>query len=243
MRLVVGWLVLVLALVLPANAQAPNPVAPPPDVAVRPVIPDAKTLASSYELASGSGNRKCAMTLEAKPAGPGFALVYNRAECTQLFGFLNETLAWLPGIAGSIRFVNGAKRTVAEFTEGVGGQYEALRDGDGVYFLSNLQLVEPSDAPKPADVVGDWNLIRPGGASICTITLTDQSIREDTFTVTVKPGCDQSIARFAPVIWFLDRGDIIILSAKDERLRFGRQQEGGWAKVPDTPRPLLMARP
>jgi hypothetical protein len=243
MRLVATWLFLIPAFALPAEAQTPNPLQSSPEIVARPTIPDAKTLASNYELASGSGDRKCTIILDTKPAGPGFALTYNRAECNQLFGFLNETLAWLPGVAGSIRFVNGAKRTVTEFTEGVGGQYEALRDGDGVYFLSNLQIVEPSDAPKPADVVGDWNLVRPGGGAICTITLTEQSIKEDTFAVTVKNGCDQSIARFAPVVWFLDRGDIILLSAKDERMRFGRQQEGGWAKIPDTPRPLLLARP
>ncbi len=243
MRLIASWLFSIFAFVLPAEAQAPNPTLPSPEAVARPAIPDAKTLASNYELASGSGDRKCAVTLDTKSVGSGFALIYNRTECVPLFGFLSETVAWLPGVAGSIRFVNSAKRTVSEFTEGVGGQYEALRDGDGVYFLSNLQLADPSDAPKPAELVGDWNLAKPGSAPICTVTLTDQLIRDDTFAVTVKPGCDQTIARFAPVVWFLDRGDVVLLSAKDERLRFGRQQEGGWAKIPDTPRPLLMARP
>ena len=149
----------------------------------------------------------------------------------------------MPGIAGSVRFVNAAKRTVSEFTEGVGGKYEALREGDGVYFLSNLQFVDPSDAPQFADLLGEWNLLRPGGAPICAISLTDQSTGEDTFVMTVKAGCDQSVTRFAPISWALDRGDILLFSAKGERLRFGRQQEGGWAKVPDTPRPLLLARP
>lgn len=228
-----------------ARAQAPNAAPPGPalDTVVRPFIPDAKSLASNYELASGSGDRKCAITLEPRPSGPGFFLAYNKSECTPLFGFLSETVAWLPGVAGSIRFVNGARRTVAEFTEGVGGQYEALRDGDGVYFLSNLQMVEPVEVPKVAELLGDWNLARPGGGSICTLTFTEQQVREEVYTVTVKPGCDQTIARFAPVVWFLDRGDIVLLSAKDERFRFGRQQEGGWAKVPDTPRPLVMVRP
>ena len=243
MRLIARLTFLVSVLAGPAVAQAPNPIAPTPEVTAKPTIPDAKTLAANYELASASGDRKCLVTLDAKPTGPGFAIVYDRTQCPQLFGFLTETLAWLPGVAGSIRFVNAAKRTVTEFTEGVGGQYEALREEDGVYFLSNLQFVDPIDMPKFADVVGDWNLARPGGPAICTITLTDQTTGEDTFAVVVKEGCDQSITRFGPTTWFMDRGDIILLSAKQERLRFGRQQEGDWAKVPDTPRPLLMARP
>jgi hypothetical protein len=232
-------LIFLFALGGPAAAQAPNP--PPP--AEGPVIPDAKTLAANYELSSASGDRKCPMTLDARAAGPGFTLAYNKTACLPLFGFLNETVAWAPGIAGSIRFVNAAKHTVTEFTEGVGGQYEALRESDGVYFLANLQFVDPGEAPQFADLVGEWNLVRPGGPPVCAVTFTDQATGEDTFVVTVKPGCDQSITRFGPVSWVLDRGDIILFSAKGERLRFGRQQEGGWAKVPDTPRPLLLARP
>jgi Protease inhibitor Inh len=233
-------LILLFALGLPAAAQVPNPAPPPPEA---PVIPDAKTLAANYELSSAIGDRKCPVTLDVRPAGPGFTLVYDKAACQPLFGFLNETVAWVPGIAGSIRFVNAAKRTVSEFTEGVGGRYEALRESDGVYFLANLQFVDPGEAPQFADLLGEWNLLRPAGPPICAVSLTDQATGEDTFIMTVKPGCDQSVTRFGPVSWVLDRGDIIWFSTKGERLRFGRQQEGGWAKVPDTPRPLLLARP
>jgi hypothetical protein len=247
MRLMVGLAFFsVLILITPSFAQAPNLTSPLPSSqqeGSKPTIPDAKTLAANYELANGAGDRKCKIALDVRPTGPGFSLVYDRAECTQLFGFLSETVAWVPGIGGSIRFVNNARRTVSEFTEGVNGQYEALREGDGVYFLSNLQFVDPSDTPQFADVVGDWNLARPGSPPMCSLTLSDQPAGEGTFTLTLKPGCDQAIARLGPVSWFLDRGDIILMSAKGERLRFGRQLEGGWAKVPDTPRPLLMARP
>jgi Protease inhibitor Inh len=231
-------LILLLALAAPTAAQTPNPATPE-----APLVPEAKTLAANYELSSASGDRKCAVTLDARPVGPGFALVYDKAVCLPLFEFLKETMAWAPGIAGSIRFVNAAKRTVSEFTEGVGGQYEALREGDGVYFLANLQFVDPGDAPQFADLLGEWNLVRPNGPTVCIITLTDQATGDDTFIMSVKPGCDQSIARFGPTSWVLDRGDIIFFSGKGERLRFGRQQEGGWAKVPERPGPLLLARP
>ena len=134
-----------------------------------PAIPDAKTLATNYELSSALGDRKCAVTLDASPPVPASRSSTTRRHAMPLFGFLNETVAWLPGIAGSIRFVNAAKRTVSEFTEGVGGRYEALREGDGVYFLSNLQFVDPGETPQFADLVGEWNIARPGGPPICTI--------------------------------------------------------------------------
>ena len=246
MRLMAGLAFSVLIYLPSASAQGLDPTTPAPSPAQdlqKPTIPDAKTLAANYELANGAGDRKCKITLDIRPAGPGFALVYDRAECISLFRFLGETVAWIPGIGGSIRFVNNARRTVSEFTEGANGQYEALREGDGVYFLSNLQFINPGDVPQFADVIGDWILARPAGPPICGLTLSDQSASEGTFNLTLKQDCDPTITRFAPVSWFLDRGDIILLSAKGERLRFGRRQEGGWAKIPDTPRPLLMTRP
>lgn len=235
MRLVAGLVLSMFALTAPGLAQAPE--------AYRPVVPDAKTLAADYELTNAPGDKKCAMTLDLKPVGPGFTLVYDHAKCRPLFGFLMGAVAWLPGIAGSIRLVNTAKHTVAEFTEGVGGQYEALLEGDGVYFLSNLQFVDPSDVPQFSDVVGDWNISRPEGPPICGLTLTEQIAGEELFKVTVKPGCDLSIVRFGPSKWFMDQGDIVLLSAKDARMRFGRQPEGDWAKLPEMPLPLRMTRP
>ncbi len=231
-------LVLAFALAAPGNAQAPDS-----NPAPRPAIPEVKQLAANYQLQSAMGDRKCDIALEARPAGSGFALTYDRAQCTPLFRFLGDTVAWLPGIGGSIRFISAAKKTVSEFTEGVGGQYEALLEGDGVYFLTNLQFVQPGDVPTFSDAVGEWNISRPNGPAICGVTLTDQAAGDDMFKVAVKAGCDPSIVRFGPVKWYLDRGDIILLSAKDERLRFGRQPEGNWAKIPETPRPLSLSRP
>jgi hypothetical protein len=48
--------------------------------------------------------------------------------------------------------------------------------------------------------------------------------------------------RFGPIAWRFERGDIVLLAQNGEKLRFGRQEGGEWAKVPDTPRPLSMSR-
>jgi hypothetical protein len=238
MRGLAGLLVLSLLAASPASAQAPDAALVP-----RPEVPDAKQLAASYQLQSALGDRKCAVTLDPKPAGPGFTLVYDKAECGAQFRFLTDTVAWLPGIGGSIRFVSSTKKTVSEFTEGIGGQYEALLEGDGVYFLTNLQFAQPGDVPSFTDAVGDWNVSRPNGPAICSLSLTDRAAGDDLYVATVKPGCDPTIARFGPTKWFLDRGDIVLVSPKDERMRFGKQPEGNWTKVPESNRPLSLSRP
>jgi len=234
---------LVLAFALAVPVATPTLAQEADAVPTAPDIPDAKKLAADYQLQSALGDRKCPVTLGTQPVAAGYTLTYDRAECRPLFRFLNDTVAWLPGIAGSIRFVNAAKQTVSEFTEGIDGQYEALLEGDGVYFLTNLQFAQPSEAPSLPDVLGDWVISRPNGQKLCGIALTDQATSDDFFRISVKPGCDASIARFGPVKWYLDGGDIVLISAKDERMRFGRQPEGNWTKIPEGPRPLSLLRP
>ncbi len=202
-----------------------------------------RALAANYELANADGDRKCPMTLDAKAAGPVLALVFDRTACVALFAFLGDVAGWLPGPAGSIRLMRANARPVLEFTEGVGGTYEGIREGDAVYFLTNLQYSDPAAAPQFADLVGAWNLSRPGGPAICRISLTDEPAASESFAVRVDANCDATVARFGPVAWRLERGDVLLLARNGDKLRFGRQEGGDWAKIPDTPRPLVMSRP
>jgi hypothetical protein len=226
--------VLTVCLASAASAQAPSSKADPAEV---------RALSAQYELASADNSRKCRMMLEGKPAGPGFLLTFDRSQCGAQFGFLGEVAAWTPGIAGAILLIGRDGRAVAEFTEGVGGVYEANRENDAVYFLANLQFVDPSDRVQIADLFGEWNLLRPGGPPICRITLSDEIAGDELFSLRVQPKCDQAIERLGATTWQLERGDVVLRSPNGESLRFERQDGGVWAKVPDKPRPLLMARP
>ena len=234
MRLLVSFFLSIL-LAQAAAAQMPAPGAVDPA--------ELRALAANYELANADGDRKCKIALDQKPAGSAFTLVYDRPACTKLFGFLAEVAAWTPGPAGSIKFVRANGRLVAEFTEGVGGVYEAIREGDAVYFLANLQFVDPKEFAQPEDLVGNWNIARPTGTAVCQLVFTDQPSDDEGFKLSVQPGCDATILRFDPASWRLERGDVVLQSKQGERLRFGKQEGGDWAKVPELPRPLVMKRP
>ena len=234
MRLLVSVFLSIL-LAQAAAAQTPAPGAIDPA--------ELRALAANYELANADGDRKCKIALDQKPAGSAFTLVYDRPACTKLFGFLGEVTAWAPGPAGSIKFVRANGRLVAEFTEGVGGIYEAIREGDAVYFLANLQFVDPKEFAQPADLVGNWNIARPTGTAVCQLVFTDQPSQDEGFQLSVQPGCDATLLRFDPASWRLERGDVVLQSKQGERLRFGKQEGGDWAKVPELPRPLVMKRP
>lgn len=235
MRFRAGLFFPLLLIVASAAAQTPSGASKPDAAAVR-------ALAVNYELSSADGARKCAVTLDIRPVGQAFMINMNRQLCGQALGFMNEVHAWLPGVAGSILFMGQNGRVVAEFTEGVGGIYEALRENDGVYFLANLQFVDPTMMVQVTDILGEWNFMRPGGGTICRAIFTDEVAGEELFALRLQPKCDASIEKFGPVAWRLQRGDLVLLSAQGESLRFERQ-EAAWHKVPDKPRPLLMVRP
>jgi hypothetical protein len=234
MRLSICTISLLAASAFSTQAQAPLP---------KPDLADVRALAAQYELTNADATRKCPVTLDQRPAGRGFALVFDRNTCIPLFGFLGEVSAWTPGIAGAVLLVAPDARIVAEFTEGVGGVYEAIRENDAVYFLANLQFVDPSERVQITDLFGEWRLSRPDGTAACRLTLTDQIVGSEQFALRIDPACDPSIAQAGLTAWQFERGDIVLRSPAGEPLRFGRQEGGAWTKVPDKPRPLVLSRP
>ena len=232
MRVLAG--IVTFALVCPALAQAPKAKIDPADV---------KLLAANYELTNADSSLTCAIALEPKPAGPGLYLAFDRAQCGSRFGFLGEVAAWIPGVAGAVLFIGPDGRTVTEFTEGIGGVYEAIRENDAVYFLANLQFVDPSQRVQIADLFGEWDLAPPDGVAICRLTLTEEVAGNETFDMRLSPQCDASIVQFAPAFWQLERGDILLRSKSGETLRFERHDGNVWFKVPEKPRPLQLSRP
>jgi hypothetical protein len=204
-----------------------------------------RALASNYQLADAIGERKCAIALEAKSAPGGFALSFDRTTCRAAFAHLADVSAWQPAPAGGINFVTSKSVVVTEFSEGVGGVYEAIRENDGVYFLTNLKIADTSET-RIDDIAGDWNLSRPDGPTICRIALTKEVAGENRFAIRVATGCDGAITAFGPTTWQLSNGDVVLYSKAGEVIRLGRNDDGAWARVPDQknprPRPLLMTR-
>jgi hypothetical protein len=229
-----------LALVAPAIAQTSAPAGKIDPVEVR-------NLAASYELTNADATLKCIVTLETKPAGRGLFLAYDRTVCNPRFGFLGEVSAWVPGIAGAILLIAPDGRVVTEFTEGVGGVYEAIRENDGVYFFANLQFVDPSERVQTADLVGLWNLSRTDNPKDppknCAVRLTDEVAGDQLFTLRVLPECDAAIVQAGLETWQLERGDIVLRARSGEALRFEKSDMKNWIKVPEKPRPMTLSRP
>jgi hypothetical protein len=229
-----------LALTTPAIAQTMAPEGKPDPA-------DIRSLAANYELTNADATLKCVITLDTKPAGRGLYLGYDRTICNPRFGFLGEVTAWLPGVAGAILMIAPDGRIVSEFTEGVGGVYEAIRENDGVYFFANLQFVDPSERVQTSDLIGTWNLSRIDNPKdppkTCAVTLTDEVAGDQLYNLRVLPQCDAAIVQAGMESWQLERGDIVLRARNGEALRFEKSDANNWIKVPEKPRPMTLSRP
>jgi hypothetical protein len=138
-------------------------------------------------------------------------------------------------------------RIVSEFTEGVGGVYEAIRENDGVYFFANLQFVDPAERVQTSDLIGTWNLSRIDNPKdppkTCAVTLTDEVAGDQLYNLRVLPQCDAAIVQAGMESWQLERGDIVLRARNGEALRFEKSDANNWIKVPEKPRPMTLSRP
>lgn len=225
-----------------AQQSAPKPAASSRlDPAMREA---AARIAGPFRLSSADGTRGCAVILKPEPAGPGLAVEFDKAACADI-GFSAQVAAWMPDPSGAIRLLGAQGRSVAEFTEGTGGSYEALREGDGVYFLASPTAVEEGTEVRVEEVVGEWNLARTAGAPVCRWSLLQEpASRGAGFRLRVAPGCDAAILSFGPAAWDVEGGNILVRpDGGGAVIRFARQEDGGWARTPERGRPLLMTRP
>jgi len=231
------------------RAQQAAPEVDPGPTAPLPQTPDeaAAQLAGAYHLTNADGDRTCTLTLSGKrerakdPAhAASFAVAFDRPACAAQILFSADIAFWSPGPANAIRLYSGEGRLTAEFTEGVGGTWEALRETDGVYFLVNPRIAEPP--AQPADVVGAWELTRNGVTARCRIDFLDMPAPADAFRLSPETACAPLLGRTLPVRWRLDRGDLVLETASGGQLRFATSEDGGWTKVPEEARPLLLNR-
>jgi len=230
----------------PGPAVKPAATAKPPARSVDPALKArAEKVAGPFSLRNADGTRACDLTLKTDPAAQptlAFGLTLDRTACAAV-PFALQVEAWTPDAAGAIRLLSIQGRTLAEFTEATGGSYEALREGDGVYFLVHPSNRDETDV-RPEEMIGDWDLARAPGTPICRWTLTDQRGGDGNYLVTVATGCAADIAQFAAASWRTQGGNLLVSSSSGAMtLRFARQEDGAWGKVPERGRPLLLLRP
>ena len=115
-----------------------------------------------------------------------------------------------------MRLQDGKGEAVLDFTEVENGIFEGLRQGEGVFILQNLAAARALTRSTD-QMIGDWSVVRGGGRAICSITLTNNDAGNESFQLFVKPRCDPAFANFAPTIWRIERGELLLDLAPSAR--------------------------
>ena len=200
-----------------------------------------KDMIGQWELATTERSKTCVVTLKSDATPQGLKLEMEPS-CAAALPFTKAITAWnIKGLGDIVRLQDAAGQPVIDFTEVESGIFEGLRTGEGVYILQNLAAAR-SLAKSMDQMIGDWSMVRGNGQAICGLTLTNTEAGQDNFQVFLKPKCDPAITAFAPTLWRLEHGQMLLMSAKGETWQFEADDNAQWRKVPDTADPLIMVR-
>jgi hypothetical protein len=207
---------------------------------------DARSLSSDmvgqWELSTAGRDKTCVITLKGEATSQGMKLDIDKG-CGDALPFTKSITSWSVKGLDIVRLQNAKGETVIDVTEVESGIFEGTRTNEGVYLLQNLAAARALS--KSTDqMIGDWAMVHGNGDPVCGLTLTNTPVEtsQDNFQVFLKPRCDPLVAAFAPTMWRIERGAILLISAKDEVWRFEADDNAQWRRVPDTPDPLIMMR-
>ena len=199
-----------------------------------------KEMIGEWELSTAGRDRTCAVTLKNDNAGGGKKLELEKG-CAEALPFTKEITAWSIKGLDIVRLQDAKGESLLDFTEVENGIFEGTRQGEGVFILQNLAAARALNRSTD-QMIGDWSVVRGSGKPICSITLTNTDAGNESFQVFVKPRCDSAIATFAPTIWRIERGELLLISAKRETWRFEADDNAQWRRIPDSADPILLVR-
>src|SRR5260370_14459781 len=91
-------------------------------------------------------------------------------------------------------------------------------------------------------MIGDWSMVRGNGRAICGLTLTNTEATPDNFAVFLKPRCDPAVAAFAPTVWRLERGEVLLMWATGGSRAFRASANPRGGRGAPAPHPRSLAR-
>jgi hypothetical protein len=199
-----------------------------------------RDMVGQWELSTTERSKTCVVTLRGDSTPQGSKLELEPG-CAAALPFTKDIKAWNVKGLDIVRLQDAAGQPVIDFTEVESGIFEGLRQGEGIYILQNLAAAR-SLAKSMDQMIGDWAMVRGNGQSICGLTLTNTEATPDNFAVFLKPRCDPAVVAFAPTVWRLERGELLLMSAAGEVWRFEADDNAQWRRVPDSADPLIMLR-
>ena len=201
-----------------------------------------KTMIGKWEISNADRDRACQLTFKSDPSGALFKLDFDKA-CAAQMPELKDVVGWTIGGLDLVKLMDSKGKPLFEFSEVESGIFEAQRPGEGIFFMQNAGVTTAS-ANVPLDqMAGDWGVVRGSGKTVCVITLTNTAAGEDSFALSLKPGCQNFVTGFGPAAWYLDRGELVLKSSRPGRFwRFEANNPTTWQRVPEGHEPVNLVR-
>jgi hypothetical protein len=198
----------------------------------------AKAMIGNWEFSNADHDKSCRFAFRADVSAGGYKVDLDR-NCATLFPSTKDIAGWTLDSYGTLRLLDSRGNALIELVEAETGIFDGFQPGEGRYVLQSAAAVP---ARSPEDLVGDWAIARGAGKPICLLTLANSPAGTENLALKVKPGCDAFVARFGPAFWRIDRGDLVLLSARGQTWRFEEDDLNTWLRVPETADPVLLVR-
>jgi hypothetical protein len=223
----------------PQAAQPQQP-SPPQGDQQTPSSDPVADMIGAWELSNADHDKICKLTFRKDIAPNGHKLDLDR-NCSNVFPSTKDIVAWTIDNFGGLRLIDNDGSAVFELSQVEGGMFDGFRPEEGRYVLQAAAAVQTRSA---SDLVGDWAVERGAGKPICQLTLANTAAPAggDYQTLTIKPGCDALVTRFAPTAWRMDNGDLVLSAARGQSWHFEENDLNTWQRVPGTPDPVLLVR-
>ncbi|MGH6683545.1 MAG: AprI/Inh family metalloprotease inhibitor [Pseudolabrys sp.] len=199
----------------------------------------AKAMIGTWEFSNADRDKICAVTFKSDPAPVGFKLEFDK-NCAVLFPLVSGIVGWNFPENDLLHLLDAQRRPLVEFSEVEDGIYEAPTPGVGVLFLQNPAGAGAPPTP-PEQIAGDWAVMHGNGKPLCVLTLAT-TVAQDGLALTVKPGCDPTIARLNLTLWRIDRDELMLVPARGNPWRFEEVDANSWRRIPESPDAITLVR-
>jgi hypothetical protein len=192
----------------------------------------------AWEFSNADHDKICRFNFRADPVSGGYKVDIDK-NCPNVFPSTKDIAAWALDNYGNLGLLDAGGNAVVELTEVESGMFDGFKPEEGRYIL---QAAAAAPVRSAEEMVGDWSIARGTGKPICTLTLSNSPAGADVLALKLKPGCDVLVTRFAPVVWRIKQGELVLLSQRGESWRFEENDANTWQRVPETPDPILLVR-
>ena len=199
----------------------------------------AKDMVGEWEISNAARDKTCPVTFKLEPATGGFKLDLDGV-CGTAFPALKDVVVWAMGPNDEVRLLNSKGAVILDFMEVEAHMYEAERKGEGLFFMRTQDAIKAATVT-PEQVFGEWILLKEFEKPLCRLTLSNASAGGESYKITVKQGCDPSVADVELSTWRLD-SDGLLLTGRGGSWRFSESDATSWERIPASADPLVLMR-